>query len=163
MKTEGSTATFRSSFWFVTIFVAIVANSIAIPLALLILAFLPYSSPGVNVLLVDFAVAVGGGEIATVLLVLGAVAYFKIYVKPAGLGAYNPWGLYRQCAWQDIVAVRAVNILGLRYLRMRVSGKSSTISVPLFLSDREGFYVAVRRYAGPEHPLTVAWHEHMGR
>jgi hypothetical protein len=79
-----------------------------------------------------------------------------VYAGPAGLRAADFWGRFREVPWTEVVAVRPINMLGLKYLRAYRAGGGSPLWLPLFLGDLGGFGLVVRRYAGPQHPLAVA-------
>jgi len=154
---ENSVVAFRWSFWWVAIYVVAIGTAIGVPLAIGIVALLGLTPP-IAILLLAVAGGVAGAEIVGLLGVLLMSRFFQIYVGHDYLGAYTPWGIYHEARWSEIDLVRPVNMLGLRYLRATTSGVKRTLSVPLFLSNREEFYWRVCEYAGPEHPLAVALH-----
>jgi hypothetical protein len=113
----------------------------------------------VNSVLLGGAVtaAVAGGEAAAALLVLPMVGYYKVYVGPEGVRAFNFWGVYRFARWADVRQVVPGAYLGLLpMLRAYTAGARTPLWLPLFLADRDGFCALVRTHAGDEHPLTVA-------
>jgi hypothetical protein len=141
----------------VAIYVVAIGTAIGVPLAIGIVALLGLTPP-IAILMLAVAGGVAGAEVVGLLGVLVMSRFFQIYVSPDHLGAYNPWGVYREARWSEIEKVRPVNILGLRYLRATTSGSKRILSIPLFLGNREEFYWRICEYAGPEHPLTIALH-----
>jgi hypothetical protein len=156
----GSVETFRISFWWLWAYVVISATAIGVPLAFAVVTCVgPW--PGWDRVLFAVAAGVGGAEILASLLLLIYIAYFKIYVSPDRLGAFNSWALYREFSWGNIHSVRRINMLGLEYLRAYASGAKAPLWLPLFLRERERFCRLVREYTGPEHPLARALHEEL--
>jgi hypothetical protein len=158
VRLQGPVHSFHMSLWWPAGYVAAAAAGIGVPLAVAIVAAIGWAPP-IEVLLAAVAVAVAADEALALLGVLALVAYFPVRVAPAGLGGFDPWGRYRELAWADIRSARPVNVLGLRYVRAYAAEDRATLSVPLFLHDRDGFCRLVRAYAGPEHPLARALHE----
>jgi hypothetical protein len=93
-------------------------------------------------------------------LVSAAVAYYGVYLRPEGIRCYDGLGIYHFARWEAIEAVRPINFLGLRYLRVRAAGLPREMWVPLFLSDRQGFREVVSAPAGPENPLAQGLEQH---
>jgi hypothetical protein len=50
--------------------------------------------------------------------------------------------------------------MGLHYLLVRTTRSRMAMWLPLFLTEPDRFRAALRRHAGPEHPLAVAFEEH---
>src|SRR5262245_36534973 len=147
---------FRSSFW--TTFAVILVWSV--PLALGVIVVLVIRSEGwgrVNwfALLLACGVAVVGifvlDLVGTVLVIL-----FRVFVSPEGIRCYDFWGRYHTVTWPDVVDVRPINMLGLKYLRVYAEDVSTPVWVPTFLTDQRGFDDLVRQYAGPGHLFTRA-------
>jgi hypothetical protein len=148
------------SFWWLFGYVMVAAAGIGVPLALA-LVMLAGVKPPPGQLLGAVALGVGGGEVAALLCLLAFIAYFKVRVSAEELGGFDAWGRYREITWDHLRVARPVNLLGLKYLRVYGTGGKALLSLPLFLSDLEGFCRLVRRHAGPEHPLALALHEEM--
>jgi hypothetical protein len=89
-------------------------------------------------------------------LILVVVAVFRVFVGPVGLRGYTFWGNYRTLPWDEIDSVRPINLLGLRFLRVRGVGGGLPVWLPLFLADMPRFRTAVRDLAGDDHVLTRA-------
>jgi hypothetical protein len=158
VRLQGPIQSFRMSFWWLAGYIMAAAAGIGVPLAVAILVCTS-RVPRFEVLLAAVAGAVAADEALALLSVLALVAYFRVRVGPGGLGGFDPWGRYREVAWADIRSARPVNVLGLRYVRAYAAKARATLSVPLFLRDRDGFCRLVRRYAGPEHPFARALHD----
>jgi hypothetical protein len=141
-------------------YVMVAAAGIGVPLALALVRFAG-ATPPPGQLFGAVAIAVGVGEVAALLCLLAFIAYFKVRVSPKGLGGFDPWGRYREVAWDQLRGARPVNLLGLKFLRAYGAGGKAVLSLPLFLSDLERFCSLVRQHAGPEHPLAIALHEEM--
>ena len=149
---------FRFSYWWMTIYCLGIGIGIGVPLVLVLTfvdALMGVSVPG-RVLWPAIAGAVAGAELAGAFAVWLLWWFRPIYVSSECLVAFRSGGGYRKALWSEISCVRAVNVLGLRYLRLTTTSSKSSLWVPLYLSDREAFYWRVCEYAGPEHALAVA-------
>ena len=155
---KNSAEPFRIAFWWLTIYCVGAAICIAIPLVLgleLLDSWLGATVPW-RTLLLGLAGGVAGGELVGVIAVLCMWWFRPVYVNRDYLVAFRLGGGFRKAKWEEIVAVRPINVLGLRYLTVITTGSRNKLWVPLYLSDREGFYWHVREYAGAEHPLARA-------
>jgi hypothetical protein len=150
---------FRMSFWrllFVVILWSIpLGVTIGVSLALVFTAAFGMTVPPLVMATAVF-VATAGGELVAAVLVLPLIAYYKVYVSPDGVRAYNFWGVYRFARWADFRRVALGSFLGLPLLRAYTDGAWTPLWLPLFLADWDGFCALVRTHAGAEHPLTVA-------
>jgi hypothetical protein len=149
---------FRISYWWVTIYCLGISVGIAVPLVLILTsvdALMGTRVPG-RFLWVAIAGAVGGAELAGAFAVWLMWWFRPVYVSNESLVGFRTGGGYRKALWSEITAVRPVNAFGLRYLRVYTNSSKYPIWVPLYLSDREGFYWQVCECAGPQHPLAVA-------
>ena len=84
-----------------------------------------------------------------------AVAFYPVYVSPAGLRSCGVLGLYDEAAWGEIVSADRVRVLGLPYLSVRTAAGRS-VRLPLFLSEWGRFKESVTAQAGAESPLSKA-------
>ena len=149
---------FRFSYWLLTAYCLGIGVGIAVPLVLILTsidALMGVKVPG-RTLWLGIAMAVGGAELAGAFAVWLMWWFRPVYVSSESLIGFRTGGGYRKALWSEINSVRPVNLMGLRYLRVYTNGSKSPIWVPLYLSDREGFYWRVCEFAGPQHPLTVA-------
>src|SRR5690349_14149184 len=105
---------FRMSFWRLAVSLVTVGTAVAVPLAAGMVAA-SGARPGLELLAVAFAAGIAGGEVAGLLGAWALVTSFRIYVSPVGLRAFDFWGRYREAVWAEIVSVRPVNFLGLKY------------------------------------------------
>jgi hypothetical protein len=149
---------FRFSYWWLNVYCLGIGVGIAVPLVLILTsadALMGKKVPG-TILWPAIAGAVAGAELVGAFAV-GLMWWFRpVYISRESLTAFRAGGGYRQALWSEISAVRPVNMLGLRYLRVYTFGSKYPIWVPLYLSDRERFYWRVCDFAGPQHPLAVA-------
>lgn len=148
---------FRASFWWMALYIVVVTNVIAVPLALVLVVL-----SGAPILTIHLLFAIVGGvaagELLTFVSVLGLVLWLRTQVGPDGLKGYTFWGRRPCFAWHEIARAHTINLLGLRYMRVYSTKPGAPIWVPLFLADQEGFSLAVRRHTGLEHPLSLALH-----
>jgi hypothetical protein len=148
-------ASFRMAFW--PLFVTILAWGIPIGLGLTGLLLRDLWSLGLPIFATGVVAAVAAGEVAAVVCLVFAIAYFRIHVGTWGVRCFDFWGLYHEVAWDEIVAVRPMNFLfGLSFLRTFRADGRRPLWLPQFLVDGERFTGLVRRFAGPTHPLTRA-------
>jgi hypothetical protein len=149
---------FRMSFWWLLGYVVLAQVALFVPVILAVFLARPLLPP-LGVLLGSFVAGVAFLELYALAFVAALSAYFKVYVSPDGLRAFNFWGLYREVAWAELRSAGPVNFLGLKYLRAYPTGGRAPLWLPLFLRDQGRFCALVRQYAGPEHPVAVALQE----
>jgi hypothetical protein len=142
---------FRSSFW-----VTFITSNLIALLGILFLIGIETAARGVKhfhpeALLVGLA---GGGVCGAFLSGL-AVLYFKTYAGPDTLRCTDAFGRYATVTWGSIHAVRPINLILLKYLRLDSDETDRVIWLPLFLTDLDGFAGLVLEYAGPDHPLAA--------
>jgi hypothetical protein len=106
--------------------------------------------PVPQVAVTALAAALGAAVIPAV------AAYYGVYLRWDGIRCSDAYCIYHFARWESIEAVRPVNFLGLKYLRVRAAGLSREMWVPLFLSDLPGFCAAVSELAGPDNPLALS-------
>lgn len=123
--------------------------SVGLPAGLLALYLILDFAPDGRALLVTIPVAllVGAG-IAAALNAYGAVG-----LDPGGITAANSWGVRARFDWEEIGDCRPVNLLGLRYLRVRANGSRWALWVPSFLVERARFGELLGEYAPASSPL----------
>jgi hypothetical protein len=149
---------FRFSYWWLTAYCLGIGVGIAVPLILILTtadALMGNKMPG-TFLWPAIAGAVAGAELAGAFAVWLMWWFRPVYVSGESLVGFRTGGGYRKALWTEIHAARPANMMGLRYLRVYINGSKYPIWVPLYLSDREGFYWRVCELAGPQHPVAVA-------
>jgi hypothetical protein len=55
------------------------------------------------------------------------VLYYRVQVAPWGVRGFDVWGSYHNVTWGEMVEARPLNLLGLRYLRVRRAGGGSSL------------------------------------
>ncbi len=150
-------ASFRVAFW--PLFLTILAWGVPIGLGLSALLMRDLWSHGLLVFTGATASAVGAAEVAALVGLKVAIAYYRIHVGTWGVRCFDFWGVYHEATWEEIVAVRPINFLfGLSFLRaVRAGGRP--LWLPEFLVDGGQFADLVRQFAGPAHPLARALFE----
>lgn len=93
--------------------------------------------------------------VMSLVLTLIAIPLCPVKVRPEGLSTYNFWGMYSTVNWDDIVSVKPVNLLGLRYITFRTT-EGKTLYIPRFLTNFVEFRDQVAGWAGEQHLLTQA-------
>jgi hypothetical protein len=73
------------------------------------------------------------------LLLEAWVTYFATKVGANGIRGFDVFGRKRFMRWDDIGAVRAINLGGLKYLRAFSADGHRPIWLPLFLENRRAF------------------------
>lgn len=82
--------------------------------------------------------------------------YFPIHISSWGLRARNLFGMAREVAWEEIVAVDTIRwMVFTRYVRISTARKRHIIWLPLFLKDMPGFAARVAELAPEGNPLRV--------
>jgi hypothetical protein len=76
------------------------------------------------------------------------VRSYPVYVLPEGLSSYNAFGCYNTVRWKEIAKVEPINILGLRYIRIKSTSKKSPIWIPTWLNDNDLFLESVAKLGG---------------
>jgi len=97
------------------------------------------------------SVTIGSCLIALVIAPLFSwilVRSFPVYVLPEGLSSYNAFGCYSTVRWEEIAEVEPINILGLRYIRIKSTRKKPPIWIPTWLKDNGMFLKKVTRFGG---------------
>jgi len=146
---------FRSSFWWSFWILWRWGTFCGTALTLALTSALGFNGGWDAHLLMVLASGLAGGLAGGLILTL-AVAYFPVYVAEDGIKGYDFFGFYHFAPWLTIERIRPINLLGLRYLRVRSSAAPRELWVPLFLADMPGFCAAVADRAGPDHPLAEA-------
>ena len=88
-----------------------------------------------------------------IVLSLAAVIAFPLYVSQNGIRSYNAWGRYHTIEWSEMLAVKPMNLLGLRYLRVKAADSSQVIWIPLYLANQDKFFADIQRYSDSDNPL----------
>ena len=70
---------------------------------------------------------------------LSMVAYYKVILTGEDIKGFNFWGMSRTLRWNDITAVKSVNFIGLRYLKVFSNRTSLPLWIPLFLKNMREF------------------------
>lgn len=86
-------------------------------------------------------------------LSIALVWLLPVYVSSKGIRSYTLWGNYDTVAWEGIDRVRAINLLGLRYVRLYSTSIRRPIWIPLFLARMKEFVTEVRARTSLDHPL----------
>ena len=97
------------------------------------------------------SVTIGSCLIALVIAPLFSwilVRSFPVYVLPEGLSSYNAFGCYSTVRWEEIAEVEPINILGLKYIRIKSTSKKPPIWIPTWLNDNRLFLENVTRLGG---------------
>jgi hypothetical protein len=108
---------------------------------------------GLRVNLLALAIGIAGGTVVGIVLTGAVVAYFKVYVSTHRLRCFDFWGLYHDVSWAEIVGVKPINFLGLRYLRLSISKHRMRVWLPLFLNDFGDFRDFVRDHVDESNAL----------
>ena len=78
---------------------------------------------------------------------------FPITVSNDGIRSFNGFGAYELIKWTEVADVPPMNILGLRYFRVKKSGVVFATLIPFDLVNRETFLTEVARHLGDDHPF----------
>jgi hypothetical protein len=100
--------------------------------------------------LLGFMVAMNIGALLAIPLTWFWVTYSTVCLAAEGLEGRDTRCRVRLVRWTEAESLRPFSLFGLRYLRVRASGASSSIWVPLFLAQMSTFRSAVEAAAGPE-------------
>src|SRR5207248_309599 len=93
----------------------------------------PNANPVFLLLALPGMAALGAiGGVVTALL-------YRVHVAPWGLRSFDAWGKYHDVTWDEMTEARPINLLGLRYLRVRRAGGGSWLWLPLFLAEQQRF------------------------
>ena len=84
------------------------------------------------------------------------VRTFPIRVGPNGIRGANAWGWPVTMSWASIQQVKTYAVPGFPLLKAYSIQTRQVLWLPLFLNDFRHFAELVARYAGDDHPLTVA-------
>jgi hypothetical protein len=101
-------------------------------------------------------IGLGVVAVAAPVLTLLAVLFFPVSVGTWGLRGFDAWGRYHNVQWSEMTAVRPLNLLGLKYLRVIPDKGRRAIWVPLFLADMGRFRGLIAQHAGAANPLAAA-------
>ena len=95
--------------------------------------------------------------IATAIGLTGGLTQWKaVRVGPAGIASETTVGPPVVTDWDDMISVRASQVLLMPQLVVRRQSCWPRLVLPLRLADPAGFLLAVERFAGGDHPLTCA-------
>ncbi len=73
---------------------------------------------------------------------------FPVYVKKEGLRSYNIYCFYKEIKWNEIEKIIPINILGLKYIRVKSKLEGTPIWIPLWINDYDSFLDTVSLYGG---------------
>ena len=91
--------------------------------------------------------------VCILLLTVAVVRYFKITITDGNLRAYDFWGMYHTLEWNSVTSVKAIRILGLKYVRVYGTTCKRPLWIPLFLNDMSGFEKEVCQILDVQHPF----------
>lgn len=97
-----------------------------------------------------------GIGVVVALLCSGAWIYSRVQIFEQGLRGYDFIGVYHEVPWSSIRSTRGASVAGLRYIVVSSAVPTVELWVPVFLANKSDFCAALRRHAGPSHPLTQA-------
>jgi len=119
---------------------------------------IPFMLPtrSMNHFLAALGVPVVSALIVGMLFSIIVIELYPVIVNEKELSSTNAWGKKARVKWSEISSVKRINFLTLHYLKISTFQKKNAFWLPLYLSDIEGFRVAVAEFAAPENPLRVA-------
>jgi hypothetical protein len=117
---------------------------------------------GQLVLTRDLFIVLAIGPLGGVVLFgfIGTIARaYPVDVSPEGIVVRNSIGRRRLVRWIEIEAVHPLSLYGIPYLVLRMEGRLSPPSIPLWVKDRPLLQRTIERYAGESHVLSIALRE----
>lgn len=81
--------------------------------------------------------------------------FFPVRIGPEGIKSTNMFGMPTFIAWRQIRAAYIREVEGIPYIFIESERTSHTITVPVWLRNPESFVEEIRKFAGPENPLTT--------
>jgi hypothetical protein len=76
------------------------------------------------------------------------VRCFPVYVKKEGLRSYNIYCFYKDIFWDDIETINPINILGLKYIRVKSKLGGTPIWIPIWIDNIDSFLDTIDFYGG---------------
>ena len=83
------------------------------------------------------------------------IRYFKITITNTGIKGYGFWGKYHSIEWEDIVDVKPLRIIGLKYIRVFNTRTKRPLWLPLFLSDMNRFKEEIQAIVPHNNPMNL--------